>query len=451
MAWDEEKSRERVNRNDFSEFDVDVQDLKRTRDFHTLGTRDVRRVEGLHIYEDVPNFHSAVADAGNDKQKQRKILREASVLHKVQGDLLKFGPVSLLQRQTPRVHALVHTPYDSNTTSGASHRAERALVHAITYNTYVHDVFDPMMRDGRAFTSAAGLASGTSYIANIGRRGDRELISLGTCANVAAKIIGGPDSITISQAIHECLPERLANHFVNSDIVAGEQTYRAYGLRWGDHVKLAESLGVKWDEEYWAVRTREYRDALPLSSIDIKGASSRIDVDSLTERNCRRAPAASLFADLDGFTQYVQEAEDDEAIVSLVRQLHMIRSEFHAVVGDDYEGLVLQHRGDCTMGMLHLPCGEANHTQRCETAVELAISLQSSMECVLNEHLSERPDLRVAVGLDVGDVLVTRVGKKGKRTVICLGPKVSNAEFLQANSEGGQTRVSKEIYMELGD
>src|SRR5205823_2280 len=43
MAWDEQRSRDRVENNDFHDFEVDVQDLRRTMDFRNLGKKDVRR------------------------------------------------------------------------------------------------------------------------------------------------------------------------------------------------------------------------------------------------------------------------------------------------------------------------------------------------------------------------------------------------------------------------
>ena len=38
MTWDEERSRRRVKDNDFNNFEVDVQDLRRAMDFRNLGS-----------------------------------------------------------------------------------------------------------------------------------------------------------------------------------------------------------------------------------------------------------------------------------------------------------------------------------------------------------------------------------------------------------------------------
>jgi class 3 adenylate cyclase len=450
MGWNKERSRQRVKANDFHDFDVDVQDLSRSMDFRNLGTKSVRRAEGIHMYVDVPGFHGAVADAGNDKQKQRKLVRAASVLRKVQRDLMDADDIGDIQRQTVRLHALAYKPYDGDDEPKAVERAKQAVIHAVTQNTYVINVFDQVFEQAE-FGSSAGLSGGTSYIANIGKHGERELISLGSCANLAAKILGGTDTITITKDVFGLLPDCLKEHFNKSAVVTGVQSYRATGLRWSRHLDLADELGIAWDEPKWRKKTEEYRDDLPLDQIGVSDASALIDLDSLTERNCKRTAAVAIYADLDGFTRYVQVAESNEQVISLIRQFHMIRAEFHAVIGSDYEGLVLQHRGDCILALLHMPCNDDKHAKRCRKAVDIAIALQSSMEHVLNEQLKDRKSIHLAVGLDVGKAFVTRLGKKGRRVGICFGPEVSAAERLQVRSGAKQVRISQDVYDQLDD
>ena len=451
MTWNEKQSRKRVEKYDFSDFDVEVKDLSRSMDFNNLAKKDVRRARGVHLYVDVPNFHRAVDDAGNDKQKQRKLVRASSVLRIIQGALMNQDDIGDIQRQTVRAHGLVFKPYDGDNSCEDTKRVSQAVIHAITQNTYVLDVFNTIFSEVRDFSSAVGLANGTSYICNVGKIGKRELISLGTCANVAAKVIGGRDSISITDEMYFMLPECLQNHFEKSSAISDVQTYQASGVRWSRNPELAEELGVNWDEEKWKKETKKHRDNLPLEQITISDATSLIDVSKLTERNCKRTSAITFYADLDGFTRYVQEAETDEKIISLIRQLHMIRAEFQSVADTDYDGLLLQHRGDCILGILHLPSGSSVSDKRCQDAVDMAIGLQSSMEHVLNERLDDREDIHVAVGMDVGKVIVTRLGKKGERVTICFGPEVSEAERLQEISSAKQIRIAAEIYEQLKD
>ena len=277
-------------------------------DFHNLARKDVRRAQGVHLYVDMPGFHRAVEEAGDDLQKQRKLIRAASVLRKVQRDLMDEHDIGDIQRQTVRLHALQFRPYDAEKEEKSSKRSEQAVIHAITHNTYVEDVFSEVF-DSANYDCACGLSGGTSYIANIGKGGRRELISLGSCANLAAKILlGEKQSICITDDVYSGLPECLKKHFKKDRQVAGNQVYKASKLKWSTHPELAKELGVNWDKDKWKKKTEDYKAKLPLADIEITDANVRIDVDSLTEKKCKRTQAIAYYADLDGFTKYVRTA-----------------------------------------------------------------------------------------------------------------------------------------------
>ena len=445
MAWDEERVRQRVENHDFSDLEVNVADLSRQMDFHRLGTKDVRRAQGAHLYADVPNFHQAVADVGGDAQRLKKLLRAASLLRRVQGDLLTAHETGSLQLQAARLHCLIYKPYDDE-----AERAMRAVILAVSLNSYLYDVFNDVFRDVRDFEGAMGIAAGECLVANLGFRGDRELISLGSCANLGAKVIDGMDTITITEDVYTLLPEVLQEHLEKSGTIVGAGTYRANGLRWRKKPRLAEVLGVQFDVERLKKRTEEYRDTLSLADMELGEAHVLIDLDTLSERTSKRTSAVVLYADLDGFTRYVQAAECDEDVASLVRVLHMIRAELHAVVEQDYPGLVLQHQGDRLFAIVHMPPGD-RFDKRCANGLAIATGLQSSMEHVLNSYLQGRKDIHLAVGVDVGTVLVTRLGKKGVREVVYLGPQVTSAEGLQLRSAGREIRISKALYDAIDD
>lgn len=450
MGWDKQTATDRVNENDFHDFEVKVADLSREMDFSNLGTKDVRRANGAHLYVDVPNMHLAVRDAGDDKQKQRKLIRAASVLRRIEAELLRSPDivgdyeVGRIQQQAARVHALAFKPYDDE-----AKRAKMAVIAAITINSYIYEVFNLVFEDVRNFQSAAGIASGKCLIANIGFHGDRERISLGTSANLAAKVLGGGNSITVTSDVYDRLPMVLKDRFAKNSVVAGAQTYRAKGLSWKDETDLAEELGVTWKSETWKNKTEEARDALVLSEMDVAEARELIDTELLTEKNSRRTKALTIYADVDKFTSHVQAAEKDDEVKSLVRHLHMIRREFHAVLQTDYPGLALQHQGDRVFAILHMPCGEDGEAKRCKKAIHAAIGLQSSMDDVLKDKLGAHKNVRVAIGVAYGRVMVTRLGKKGKREVVCLGPSVETAENHQLASHGGEIRISGDVYEHL--
>jgi class 3 adenylate cyclase len=440
MSWDEQRARERVAEHDFNDLEVNVSDLSREMDFHNLGTKDVRRVQGTHLYADVSNFHDAVADAKGDSSKLKKLLRAASILRRMQAEFLKDYDSQEIQLQGARLHCLVYKPYDDEAT-----RAKQSVLLAISLNSYLYDVFNSVFQEVRDFAGAIGIAAGKSLVANIGFRGERELISLGTCANLGAKVLDGFNTITITDTVYGLLPAMLQKHFKRAEIIAGVLTYRTTGLRWSSQPELAQEFAVDFDAEKLTKRTEEYRDALPLADMDISDAEVLIDVEKLSERNSKKTSAVALYADLDGFTKYVQQAEKDEEVVSLVRTLHMIRAELHAVISSDYPGLVLQHQGDRTFAIVHLPAGD-QFEKRCNKGIDIASAIQSSMEHVLNERLGDRKNIHVAIGLAIGTVIVSRLGKKGAREVVCFGPSVTTAEALQLRSVGRDIRLTQKLY-----
>jgi class 3 adenylate cyclase len=174
-----------------------------------------------------------------------------------------------------------------------------------------------------------------------------------------------------------------------------------------------------------------------------------INVDALSENNSKRFDAGPFYADLDGFTACVQAAEKDDDVKSLVRVFHLIRQEFQNVI-EDYDGLSVQHQGDCVLGLAYLPSGDDNEDRRRRKAVDIAVGLQSSMEKVLNDYISDL-EIHVAIGVDAGKVLLTRLGKKGERELVALGPPVDNAQRLQKRSAARQIRISENVYSAITD
>jgi class 3 adenylate cyclase len=451
MAWNEEQSMRRVALHDSSTFVVRVSDLCRDLDFENLRSQDVKRVNGVHIYADIPNFHLAVEDAGGNREEQKKLIRAANVLWRVQERLLDVCDMKLIQHQAARLHCLNFKPYNHEDVqineNRLAERSKRSVILAITLNSYLYAVFNEVFKDVRNFQSAVGISSGVSYVGNIGLHGERERISLGSSANLAAKILDGHDTITITSDVYEVLPDNLQELFSKFGQIAEVETYQAKGVRWSKYPELKADLSVTFDEETLKEMTQRHKDDSPLAEMDVTESITLVDPTSLTPRNSRRTQAVAVFADIDGFTKHVQEAENNEDVESLVRQLRMIRQEFHKVIANDHEGRVIQHQGDRVLALVHTPTGDDGHQKRCETAVNMAIGIQSSMDHVLNQRLGDgQKNLRVAIGLDVGKALVTRLGKQGEKTVVLLGPEVESAEDLQLRSEGQEIRVGEAVY-----
>lgn len=170
-------------------------------------------------------------------------------------------------------------------------------------------------------------------------------------------------------------------------------------------------------------------------------------MDSLSIRNNKKVLAASVFADVSGFTAYVDAAETDEEKKDALRVFHAIRRELATVVKKDYEGVRVQYQGDRVQALFHLPKDEEEGIVA--EAVEAAVGLQFSIEHTIKEVLPEAEDLSLAVGVDVGTTLASKLGTRGHRDRICVGVPVENAADLEERSEGGRIAITRRVYEAL--
>jgi class 3 adenylate cyclase len=113
-------------------------------------------------------------------------------------------------------------------------------------------------------------------------------------------------------------------------------------------------------------------------------------------------------------------------------------------VKKDYEGVRVQYQGDRVQALFHLPKDEEEGIVA--EAVEAAVGLQSSMERTVKEALPEAEDLGLAIGVDVGTTLASKLGTRGHRDRICVGVSVENAADPEARTEGGRIAVTRRVY-----
>src|SRR5260221_7522339 len=67
------------------------------------------------------------------------------------------------------------------------------------------------------------------------------------------------------------------------------------------------------------------------------------------------------------------------------------------------------------------------------------------MEYTLKECLPEAKGLRLAVGIDLGSTLVSKLGTRGQRDRICVGEAVECAANCEEQSNGGGIATTKTV------
>ena len=174
-----------------------------------------------------------------------------------------------------------------------------------------------------------------------------------------------------------------------------------------------------------------------------------IDFSKLSWKNNKSVTGANIFADLSGFTAFVEDANDVEQQQAALKLFHVVRKELTKVATSDFQGVHVQFQGDRSQTLIHMPKGDVKKIS--VAAVESAISMQSSYELVIKKALIEAETLSLKIGIDLGTTLATQLGAYGDRDNICLGTSVERAAVIEEDCDGGVIGISKAIYDGLED
>ncbi len=320
--------------------------------------------------------------------------------------------------------------------------ATQAILFQLALKDFVQTIFNQSFPYD--FTVAGGIDLGNAIGTNNGIRGDRELLFLGSPANHAAKIIGAANSFHLTHNIYNALPNDLQELCVRAgQDLYGQNLYQLGPVTRAKLDKLLKSYSISWKRDMTAQYVEDEKRRYPLVKILYGSANSEINLDKLSIGNNKLVLAVSIFADVSGFTRYIDGAKSKRDKQTALRVFHAIRKEMAVVIKSDYHGLRVQYQGDRVQGLFHLP--EGNETAIAKKAVEAAIGLQSSMQRSLRESLPKVDKLQLKVGIDMGMTLVSRLGIRGQLDAICLGEAVENAATCEERCEGGQIGITKRV------
>ena len=315
----------------------------------------------------------------------------------------------------------------------------QAVLFELALKEFVQTIFNPAFPGFSDFTIASGTDQGIAIGTRDGIKGDQELLFLGSPANHAAKIIGSANSFHLTENVYGALPRDLREH-CNA---VGQGLYQLESVTGTVLDRLLKNYSLSWKRDIFIRRLEEEKRQYPLAKIVYGDADASIDLDRLSIFDNKRVVGVSLFADVSGFTGYVDAARTKREKLAALKVFHAIRKEMARVIKDDYQGLRIQYQGDRVQGLFHLPKGK--ETTIVAKTVNTAIGMQRSMQQTLPACLPEIAGLRLKIGIDLGTTLVSRLGTRGERDRICLGEAVERAALCEEQSTGGQIRITKRV------
>ncbi len=442
MSWDFQRSKERLAKEwaRIQEAGLNIQRLSREMDLTNLSPTDARIVHGAHIYCHIANFSEVIDSPLMRRDDFKRLHRLLHVLRIEQRHVLQqIFDGDKIQIQGPKFHGLLYKPYDDD-----SVLAWKSVLAALAIKLISTEALPFVFPEYPKLKPSLGLSIGDCLVANIGARGERELISVGAAANYAAKIMNDSHPITISADLYSSLSKERQKLFA-----ASGKVYVLDSASVSDPTKLLKDEGYAWDAESSSERIAKTRDGLPLDDISSSEAQVRIDFDLLGPKSIKTCSGASLFVDIDGYTATIDGLfKDEQKLGKALQWLHLFRYEMRHVTVDK-DAVPVQHQGDRLQALSHTPSDDEASAMR--RAVELSIDCNSSMEEVLNEYHADLGRLHIAIGAAFGKTVAVRSGVRGDLDAGCLGKEVGRAERLQLRSSGGQIKISKGLYEALDD
>lgn len=463
MAWSYDRARERIHEavatipqirvETFDVYLPRVRALNETRGeapqadmVRDLGRGDAVLVDTVQVYVNVINYNDMRLEAGRESEASHG--RALSFLHVHYAALDRASDGAGAQRidfHGPRMHTVfpVAVPDDGGYQEAVRQalRLARETVElsAAGSRDIVRSQVQPQFR--------IGIDIGRCVAVDSGRKGEREPLFIGSAANHAAKLAEGDQpGIYLSDRVRALFGQMRVGGlaFERRSVLSGADASRL--LRDGfaeDAARVSRKIEAMRED------LRAHRDATIGSdgfvfhpqTLPLRG----IDYAALRPSNSVRMPMASIFADLDGYTAYVDRAVASGGVGDAVRDLHVIRGELNAVLQDDFKGRKVRFIGDCLHGLI--ATGEGNQTHLARTvdlATACAGGIRSSFDLCL-EHLPTANGLGLAIGCEVGPTPVSRIGIRGERSVrVASSVATLVSEQIQRDCDGRQTRLGPE-------
>jgi class 3 adenylate cyclase len=439
-TWKKERAADRISAKikGLPTKDIEIKEFVRDTDLTNLPGNVAYRLDGVHLYADILNVASMLHVTDIEGEMcHRRTLRFLNLHYRAVHRILQRVDAIFVDFHNQRLHSVIAKPYDSELK-----RIQRAVAIAQL-------IIDVLARTGEdadhpAAEVRVGIDSGKALAVNNGRRGHREPLFLGRPANHAAKRAGGGKASGIFLTNEARTALGLAKA-ANEDTVA----LTAQEVQ---NCKDKANLGVTADEI-----VKEWKDDLknnPIGAFEFSGHTppfSTLDIEELSVKNSRRQDAATLYADLDGFTAYVSKnIATDSAAKNVVRTLHVLRSELDAVLHEDFAGRKVRFIGDCVHGLAVE--GTAQTTDEEETITNLTLcagGMRSSFNLALaklKEDYTDAAGLGLQIGFEFGPMNVTRLGMKGELIRCSVSRGVLAAEGEQGRCQGNETAIGPIAY-----
>ena len=408
-----------------------LQEARKRGNLDALSTRRTFLVEGTHLYGQLLDFDDLVVEQGRETEASHaRVFRFLHAYYRVWDAIVDGESGHRVDYHGARMHALVTEP-DGN----PSGQVERAVALATKLAEAAKQVGDAYGFPARI---RFGIDHGRCLAMTTGRSHERDTLFLGAPANHAAKKAaeeGEPGVFLADDALRVVGALALAkSHSGEMSLTQAYIRDAARRYRFEIIDKAAASLVEERRQGSDGVVFQFHRYTPPLAGLKFAELSPARSI---------RMGMASLFADIDGFTAYVDAAigGGPHLIKNAVKTVHVIREELNDVLQNDFGGKRVRFIGDCIHGCLGAGENADDPAKAVDDTAMCAAGMRSSFDLCLR-LAQPSADLDLAIGIEYGPVPVTRLGTPGNDSVRCAaGRAIIQAERIQQSIEGGGVKM----------
>lgn len=439
--WNAQRSQARLATRYAEVETVSIVDYTKDTSLENIPVNKAYKMHAAHLYVDILNLRDMLHVTKDEGETcHKRTLRFLNLHYRAVHRILSETDARRVDFHNQRLHGVVAKPYG---TDSERRRVERAVAIAQLIIDVLKETGDSDDKIPNAEVRV-GIDTGTALAVNNGRRGGREPLFLGRPANQAAKT-AGHEPLTGIYLTNE------ARTAIGLKALDGD-THRTTALTTAqiEACVAAAKLDVSKDDivEAW----KDEQKNTPIGSVGFSRPTPPLrdlDIQALSLANSKRFEAVSVYADIDGFSAYVENNIEDDP-EDVVRALHVLRSELDHVVSDDFEGRRVRFIGDCIHGALLDGTAYTTYTEETvSNAVLCAGGLRSGFseaKKFLKEKKVVLDDLGLAIGFEFGPLSISRLGMKGDMVRCAVGRNVLNSETEQARCDGTETAIGEEAF-----
>ena len=402
-------------------------------------------VDTVQIYIQITNYDEFRLSEGRETEpSHERALRFLHLYYSACDRVAEFTAAQRVDFHGARMHAVV---LDQSGTGVTQETLNKAFDFVQSFRAVAAEANKALANSNFTARFRIGIDAGRCVAINNGTGQEQEPLFLGSAANHAAKLAAGETpGVFVSDNVRAILGDPMRGPLAFNEMVderrfslLADQGQSAFRATMPSALSQADIV-ERWRTDI--LEERAFNPTTPRFTFHHKTPPLKdIDFSEVSPSKSIRMPLMSAYADLDGYTAYIDSCISKGQVGDAVRALFVVRNEFQKVVENDFGGRKIRFVGDCIHAVLaEGDTTSSNAEQTAKTGAQCAGAIRSSFK-LCQEELGCIDALGLAIGLEYGTTPISKIGIRGDRAVrVASSIATTTSEMLQSECGGDQTK-----------